>query len=135
MIHFTSEIFSGQIVYVLLSNYFNMSTLDYILVSGQMQWQNAKWSRQNRWLFGLSCRSAAMSFLGSGVRTPLSAWSLSFVFVVCWIGTELVTRLEESYWVRLCVCVRVCVCVWSRNLKKQSPYHSFCLQHHRKKVT
>ena len=44
-----------------------------------MQFQNAMWSRRNRWLCGMRCRSAAVSFLGSWVRTPLSALN----FVVC----------------------------------------------------
>ena len=67
-------------MYVLPSNYFDMSTLEYFLVSAQMQLQNDTWSRRNRWLFVLSCRSAAVTSLVSRVRTPLGA--LSFVFVV-----------------------------------------------------
>jgi len=70
-----------QIMYVYVCNYLDMSTLDYVLVSTQMQWQNAMWSRRKFWLFSLSCRSAAVSFLVSGFRTPLSA--LSFVVCLC----------------------------------------------------
>jgi len=51
-------------------------------------------------------------------------------FVLCSSGLceKVVTRFEEPY-----TCV--CVCVWSSNLNKQSPYLSISLQHHRKKVT
>jgi hypothetical protein len=98
-------------VYVLLCNYFDISTLDYVSVSAQMQLQNAMWLRRTCWLCGLSCRSAAVSFLGSRVRTLIRAWIWVFCVFVCFefsgLCDELVTRSEESY--PLCLCLTVCV--------------------------
>jgi hypothetical protein len=68
-------------VCVLMSNYFEISTLDYFFVSAQTQWQNAVWLLRTCWLCGLSCRSAALSFLGSRVLIALRA--LTFVVCVC----------------------------------------------------
>ena len=48
-----------------------------------MQWQNAMWLRRTHWPCGLSYSSAAISFLGSQVRTPLTQGHSSFGFVVC----------------------------------------------------
>ena len=91
---------------VLLSNYFEMSTLDYSLVSAQIQRENVTWSLWNSWLFGLSCRSAACRSWVRGFVLHSVHWLSSFVFVVCWIGTELVTGFDQSY--PVCLWLTVC---------------------------
>ena len=57
---------------------------------------------------------AAPWLLGQRVRISLWTWCSFLVFIVCCVGSgfcvELITRSVESY--------RVCVTVWSRNLRK-----------------
>ena len=98
----------GQIVYVLLSNYFEASTLDYFFVSAQLQWPNAMWLRGKFWVCGLRCRSAAVSFLGSRIRIPLMAMA----FVICCMLS--IYRAAYSF-VGVLPSVSVSNCVWSKN--------------------
>jgi len=60
---------------VLVSNYFDISTLDYFIVSAQMQLQYAVWLCRTGWLCGLHSRSAKVSFLESRFRTLIGAWT------------------------------------------------------------
>jgi hypothetical protein len=57
----------------------------------------------------LSCRSAAVSFLGSRVRTPFNACTFVIcVFILCLCNglcDELVTRSDESYRACLYLCL------------------------------
>jgi hypothetical protein len=74
-------------VYVLVSNYFEISTLDYFSVSTQIQQQNVIWLLKTCWQHGLRCSSAAVSFLGSRVRTLLSVWTFVFCVVLRCVGS------------------------------------------------
>ena len=98
---------------VLVFNYFELSTLIYVIVSTQMQWQNAMWLRRTCRLCVLRCRSAALSFLVLWVRTPIKVWALVSC-VECCVSSGLCEELtpcsEKSY--RLCLCL---------NFKKESP--------------
>jgi hypothetical protein len=116
VVHLISEIISelfllSETKFFLFVYLFRHTTLDYVSVSAQMQLQNAMWLRRTCWLCGLSCRSAAISFLGSRVRTPIRAWIRVFCVFVCFefsgLCDELVIRSEESY--TLCLCLTVCV--------------------------
>jgi len=40
---------------MLFTNYFDISTRNYVSVSTLKQWHNALWLRGNRWLCGLGC--------------------------------------------------------------------------------
>ena len=59
------------------------------------------WLRRTRWLCGLKCRSAAVSFLGSLVRTPIKASTLVFSFLMFCVDSSLCDGLftlsEETY--------------------------------------
>jgi hypothetical protein len=68
---------------------------------------------RSRWLCGLRRMSAASPLLELLIPIPLRAWM--FISCIFYIGSglcdELITRLEKSYCVCVCVCVWVCVCV------------------------
>jgi hypothetical protein len=101
---------------------------------------------RSQWLCSLRRRPAAAWLLGSRVRIPLRAWKLDPCVSFC-VGSglcdELITRLEESYHVYVCMCVRerarVCVCahksicVWSRKLNNDAVEVWFGLLCHRKR--
>ena len=70
------------------------------------------WLRRSRYLNGLMCKSASVSFVGSRVWIQICVWNfLSLFCCVFCIGSglcdKLVTHWEESYSVR--VCLFVCV--------------------------
>jgi len=88
--------FKSVFVYVLFSNYFDISTRNYVSVSAPKQWHNAMWLQGNRWLCGLGCISAAISFLDTGVYFLVS-FVKAAASVTCW---SLVGRSPAE---RLCV--------------------------------
>ena len=110
------------LVSVLVSNNFDISTLHYVSVTAQMQWQNAMRLRRTRRPCGLSYSSATIFFLGSRVRTPLTQGYSSFVFVVCCVGSGLcdvlVTLSQESC--RSCLSLTVCD-LWNSTNSHPSP--------------
>jgi hypothetical protein len=72
--------------------------------------QTAHHRRRSCWLCCLRRSSEAVVFLISGVRILLRAWV--FVCCVCCVGSglciQLITRVEESYRLSVCVCLIVC---------------------------
>jgi hypothetical protein len=92
-------------VTVIVSNNFDISTLDYVSVSAQMQLQNAM-----RQLRSQCWRYAAVLFLGTRVRIQMNTRVYALVFFVCCVASGLcevlVTRSEISTGV--CLCLIVC---------------------------
>jgi hypothetical protein len=90
---------------------------------------------RSQWPRGLRPGSAAARFLRLWVRIPPNI-SVSFCCECCVLSGRglcdgLITRLEESYWVRVCVCV--CVWLWPRNLNNEGAL-AWVLSTHEKKL-
>jgi len=114
--------FKSVFVYVLFSNNFDISTRNFVSVSALKQWHNAMWLRGTRWLCGLGCISAAISFLDTGVSLLVNFLKAA-ASATCWslVGKCPVERL----------CVGLCVIL---ELKPLVSLASVYLQHHNKKV-
>jgi len=100
---------------VLVFNYFDISKLDYVGVSAQMQWQNVMRLRRTRWLCGLRCSSAEVSFLGYRVWITITARQFVFIFwggILC-ISCSLRPKQRAGhcgggFLLSVCLCLTVC---------------------------
>jgi len=92
----------GQIVYVFVSDYLDMSTLDYLNMSAQMQWKSLCGHVETA---GSAVGSVDLQRFRSWFRgfvLQYVKWVSFFMYGVCWIGNELVANWSIR---TKCICV------------------------------
>jgi hypothetical protein len=95
---------------------FDISTVDYVSVSAQTQWQNAMWLRSTCWLYSLSCRSTAVWVLALRFCTPIGAFCIGLLWLLFCVHVAAFWSLKfERDLHCVCLCLTVCDLGNSRN--------------------